>query len=203
MNLFELKAYCEVNSKAILLLRTATSDYAGARCLMINGLGAGFSLGAQAIEKFLKASLLLADPSIKVRNLSHNLLELLTKSECHISEIAELDLRPMAQRFERYYQTRYPDNPNQPQGMDTIELNELDRFVIGIYTCLPCPRNVRFRTGLYADITFSLNKNSPYMTHIERWIKERNTSLAAIWPDIEAQYPLVMQELYPQPLQNV
>ena len=203
MNFSELRAYCEANSKATLLLRTATSDYAGTRCLMINGLWAGFSLGAQSIEKYLKATLLLADPSIKVRKLSHNLVELLTESEYRVSEIAKLGLQPVAQRFERYYQTRYPDNPNQPQGMDTIELHELDRFVIGIYTCLPCPRNVKFRTGLYAEITFSLNKNSPNMTHNERWIKERNASLAAIWPDIAAQYPLVMQELYPQPLQNI
>lgn len=198
MNHLQVHDFCRAYSKATLLLHIATTDYATARCAMINGLAGGFGVGAQAIEKYLKAMILLADYSANIRGMKHYLVRLLAEAERCIPELSSHNLLPVAQRFTQYYQARYPDNPNQPSGMDTRELHELDRFVMAIYAHLPCPRNVKFRTGLYASITFSLNENSPNATPTEHWIKKNNVAIFEIWPDIVSQYPMVMQELHPR-----
>jgi HEPN domain-containing protein len=61
-----------MNANATRLLKAAADDYAAARCLLLNGLVAGgLSMGAQAIEKFLKAYILLKSSARRVRGLSH------------------------------------------------------------------------------------------------------------------------------------
>jgi hypothetical protein len=52
-----MRQFCTANSKATSLLHTAAVDYASARCLLLNCLvSGGLAMGAQAIEKFLKAA---------------------------------------------------------------------------------------------------------------------------------------------------
>lgn len=51
----ELMRYANERSAATLLLRVAAHDYAAARCRLFNGTFEGLVLGAQAIEKTLKA----------------------------------------------------------------------------------------------------------------------------------------------------
>ncbi len=75
-----LKSFCEKHSSATRLLLVAAQDYAAVRCLLQNGLLTGLMLGAQAIEKFLKAYLLLKNPTRAVRRLSHSLPKLLQEA---------------------------------------------------------------------------------------------------------------------------
>ena len=192
----EVMEFARQNQKAMLLLHAATQDYAAPRCLLLNHLFVGLSIGAQAIEKYLKAAILFAEPSREVRRLGHNISELLSEAECCIPSLAHLALKDSADRFVQYYQTRYPDNSNQPLSMDTGRRDELDLFVIGVNSRLPIPRNVKFRSGLYAEITFSLGYEQTVSPN-ERWIKEWNSALMPLWPEIESQYPDVMGELYP------
>src|ERR1700722_14109372 len=107
-----LREFSKAHSSATLLLLTATKDYAAARCLLQNGLLTGLVMGAQAIEKFLKAYLLFHDPRRKVRKLSHSLPELLREAGALLPNLSLMNFAPVAEKFDRHYATRYPDNPD-------------------------------------------------------------------------------------------
>jgi HEPN domain-containing protein len=77
-----MSQFCAANSNATKLLHAAAIDYASARCLLLNGLvSVGLAIGAQAIEKFLKAYVLLKDPSKNVRSAQHSLSHLLNEAD--------------------------------------------------------------------------------------------------------------------------
>jgi len=179
----------------MLLLLTASHDYAAARCLLLNGLFSGLPLGAQAIEKLLKAAILFADP-VKAVDKTHNLSSLLVRAECLFPSLKPLSLGAIASEFFGYYQMRYPDNPNYPSHASTGKFRDLDTMVIGLNFNLPCPRNVKMRSGLFAELTHSLNHLND-VSRAERWIKQDNLALAPHWMSIEHDYFETMRELYP------
>jgi HEPN domain-containing protein len=111
-------------------LLDAARDYASARCLLLSGLPGGFPLAAQASEKLLKGYLLMLDPDFPLRRLSHELSKLLSKADKLSPRLNLSRIAGVAQKFEKYYYTRYPDNPDWPQPMDTSELAELDEFTM-------------------------------------------------------------------------
>ena len=188
--------FARANKQAMLLLLTATRDYSSARCLMLNGLQAGFSVGAQAIEKYLKATIYLSAPSTPTKR-SHNLPALLLDAEALLPGLAASNFEATATTFHEFYQTRYPDNDNQPISMNTGMIADLDEMVIGINVMLPMPRNIRMRSGLFALVMFSLNHlNSE--TPDEKWIKMQNAALAPHWDRIRTEYFETMKEIYPQ-----
>jgi HEPN domain-containing protein len=191
----EVAAFARTNQKAMLLLHAASSDYAGARCLLLNGLFAGLTLGAQAIEKLLKASISLADPTWHIVN-THDLPRLLLLAEQRINSLSALQLISTATKFYAYYQMRYPDNPNRPSSMNTGEIVDLDQMFMGLSENLFCPRNVKMCSGIYGEITFSLN---PLNTESPsgKWIKLNNISLTALWQTIKQDYFDTMLEMYP------
>jgi hypothetical protein len=61
---------------------------------------------------------------------------------------------------------------------------------------MPCPLNVKMRTGFYAEITFSLGIAGT-VTPTEFWIKNGNNALTPLLPRIADDYGRVMKELYP------
>jgi hypothetical protein len=75
-----LSDFWKGTGKAMLLLRVAAHDYAAARCLLFNCMFEGLVLGAQSIEKCLKAYLLLHDPQRHVKALRHSLPKLLEET---------------------------------------------------------------------------------------------------------------------------
>ena len=193
----EMDEYCRKNSRATSLLLTAAHDYASARCLLLNGLFGGLVFGAQAIEKLLKAYILFIDPSREVKNaFSHSLTKLLKEAASLCPQLDFSKYTPLVQKFAGHYATRYPDDPAGSKSMTTADLFELDEFVIFLNENLPCPRNVKYRTGLYALITFSLGP-ARTITPWERWIKAINQSLAPLVPSINANHVAVLNELYP------
>lgn len=193
----DLNDYCRKHSRATLLLLTAAHDYASARCLLLNGLFGGLVFGAQTIEKLLKAYILFADPSREVKKaFSHSLTKLLQEAASLYPQLSFSKYAPLVQKFSGHYATRYPDDPAASKSMTTADLFELDEFVIFLNENLPCPRNVKYRTGLYALITFSLGP-ARTVTPWEQWIKAGNQSLAALVPRINADHVAVLTDLYP------
>jgi len=188
--------FCREHSAATRLLLVATQDYAAARCLAQNLLLTGLVLGAQALEKYLKAYLLLNNPSRNVRTLSHSLPRLLREVDGLAPHLLLLRFMPLAERFNAHYLARYPDNPDASKTMTTADILELDELIILLNDNLPCPITVKYRTGLYAAITFSLNPVAN-VTPIEHWIKSGNRALGPLLPLIEQNYNAVMKELYP------
>jgi len=192
----EIAQFSRSHASATRLLYVATQDYSAARCLALNLLIPSLVMGAQAAEKFLKSYLLLVNPSRNVRGLNHSLSRLLDEVDSHAPSLGFSRYRPLLERFERHYGTRYPDNANASTSMTTADIRELDEFIILLNENLPCPFNVRYRSGLYAAITFSL-QHGAVITPTERWIKEGNAALAPLLPRIAADYHAVMTALYP------
>jgi hypothetical protein len=185
------------NSKATTLLNTAAHDYAAARCLLLNGLmSGGLAMGAQTIEKFLKAYVLLKNPAADVRKLQHSLTDLLTAADQLSPALGLSKYAALTDRFGCYYRSRYPDNPNPPTAMYSAEIVEFDEFIMFINDNMPCPFEVKYRTGLYALVTFSLHHGRT-VTPWEGWIKERNGALAPRWSQIEADFRTVLKNLHP------
>ena len=54
----DVHSFARENKLAMQFLMVATDDYAGARCCISNSLLVGLVLGAQAVEKYLKAFIL-------------------------------------------------------------------------------------------------------------------------------------------------
>src|ERR1700731_1209194 len=100
----ELMRFDKEHSRATLLLRVAAHDYAAARCLLFNGMFEGLVLGAQAIEKTLKAYLIFNDPNRPVRALQHSLPKLLTEADALFPQLALQRLMPVVEKFRRHYQ---------------------------------------------------------------------------------------------------
>ncbi len=191
-----LRGFFEDHRSATRLLLVAAQDYAAARCLLLNGLLTGLVMGAQTIEKFLKAYLLFQDPRRDVRRLSHSLPKLLQETGALFPQLPLSGFAPLAERFGKHYATRYPDNPDASTSMTSADLFELDAFVIFINENLPCPHPVKYRTGFYAMITFSLGYKAT-VPPTEFWIKNNNQALAPLWPRIVSEYAAVMKELHP------
>ena len=194
--LAELDRYARENQKAILLLNSSASDYADARCLLINGMLGGLPLGAQAVEKVLKAYLLFYDPQRNVRKLSHKLPDLLTQTSAIFPSLNLMRFESTAIKFAQHYDSRYPDNPNASTSRTTADRFELDDVMIFLNENLPCPRHVRHRAGLNAFITSSLSQKGT-MSQWERWIKIDNRALAPLIEGINSESIQVLQELHP------
>jgi hypothetical protein len=184
------------HSRATLLLLKAAHDYAEARCLLLNGLFGGLAIGAQTIEKLLKAYLLFHDPTRDVKRLSHSLERLLKEADSLEPQLRLSRYDSLVKKFAAHYATRYPDDPAGSTSMTTADLLELDEMVVFLNENLPCPRNVKYRTGMYALITFSLGPGAT-VTPWERWIKENNRSLAPLVQRINSEQTAVLREIHP------
>jgi hypothetical protein len=186
--------FCLDHSGATLLLRVATQDYAAARCLAHHHLPASLILGAQAFEKYMKAYLLLDNPSRDVQKYGHRLSPLLRDVDGIAPHLSLSRFNPLAEKFKSHYQTRYPGNPGASTTMTTADIFELDEMIILLNESMPCPKTVRYRTGLYAAITLSLNQTA---TPTEHWIKNNNRALAPLLPRIEQDHREVMRMIHP------
>jgi HEPN domain-containing protein len=183
-----------VNPEANKLLRAAAHDYASARCLLLNGLvPGGLAAGAQAIEKFLKAYILLQNPERHLGGLRHHRLAALLSEADQLSPKLQLSkYTPQMDRFEKYYLSRYPDNEVVLAGMSSAEIVPLDEFTIHLNENMLLPLEIKLRTGLYAVITSSLHLE--VMPPWEHWIRYRNYALEPLLPRIEMEFRTTVQK---------
>jgi hypothetical protein len=185
----------KAHASAMQMLRVATQDYAAARCLLLNGLFTGLGVGAQTIEKFLKAYILFFDPDRKVRRLKHSLLDLLDEVNLIAPQLELIQFREVVERFEKHYAARYPDDPKRSISMTTADLVHLDRIVVLLSDHMLCPRHVKYRSGIFALISFPLDH--PNLSRPDsHWVVERNEALATHLPRILSECSLVMDELF-------
>src|SRR5580765_1887698 len=85
------------------MLNAATRDYIGARCCIANRLVfIGFVLGAQAVEKFMKAVLLVGG---KRPGRSHDLASLLARVTPFLPQLAAFG--PLLTALDYAYKERY------------------------------------------------------------------------------------------------
>jgi HEPN domain-containing protein len=192
----ELTRFANKYSRATLLMRAAAHDYAAARCLLFNGMFEGLSLGAQAIEKCLKAYLIFSDPNREVmKAFRHSLPRLLAEADALFPGLSLSKFAPLVERFWTHYESRYPDNSNASKNKTTADVRELDELVIFLNESMPCPHNVKYQAGIYPIITFSLQYEGT-VTQWESWIKHDNHALAPLISRINAEYVEVIKELH-------
>ena len=76
MNGIELIEFNRTHRDAVEFVIAATDDYVACRCCLLNGLFPGLRLGAEALEKYLKAFVLYGDPSLDVQKHNHRIGDL-------------------------------------------------------------------------------------------------------------------------------
>lgn len=190
-----VETFARQNKLAMQFLMVATDEYAAARCCLFNGLLSGLVLGAQAVEKYLKAFILFRDSTKNVRKLSHKISSLANQASSLDSSFSSSQYAQLITKLEQHYNTRYPDNLDASKHMSSSEIDELDQFVIFINEKMGVPLEVKYRSGFYAQINSSLERSVLFPT--ERWIKENNKALIPLLPSIQSQYLAVRNHLYP------
>jgi hypothetical protein len=73
MNASELMHFKRIHHEAVGFMEVATNDYVACHCCLLNGLFPGLRLGAEAVEKYLKAFVLYAEPAHNVRKYVHGI----------------------------------------------------------------------------------------------------------------------------------
>lgn len=144
----EMTEFTSSNREAMLYMTAGAQDYAAARCCLINGLFTGLILGAQALEKHMKAMLMFRNPSIPPKSFSHSLSKLADK----VTSDGIADLKPYVEviaKFNAHYQSRYPDNPGRSTSASTAELKQLDEVMDILVAAMPIPRDIALRSGVY------------------------------------------------------
>lgn len=159
--------YFKEKKISIQFLNTATDDYIGARCCLLNGLiTSGYVLSEQAIEKLLKSFILLLSPNEKLSR-KHILTPLMET----LQEVSKIDLSRYANLFnvltKAYPFLRYPTDPKNPHilesgitSLSTAVIDEVDDLFIFLYMRIPLPDKVKCRVSLLSLLLISRHNPS-------------------------------------------
>ena len=146
LNQNQVVEYGTKNAYALMMFHGSADDYISSRCLIFNNLTTGFSLYAQAVEKFLKALIFFSTgkkPRLERINW-HNPYEL--KLELQQHKDYGLDrFDDLLRRLHGHFQTRYLDNADRSNKMSGAELDEFDALWMHLFDLLPIPAEVKYR----------------------------------------------------------
>jgi hypothetical protein len=146
LNQTQVAEYCCKNGYAQMMFGSSADDYISSRCLISNNLTTGFSLYAQAIEKFLKALIFLEsgqEPQLARFNW-HNPYKLKLQLQKH-KDYGLDRFDELLQRLLGHFQTRYFDNADQSNKMSGDELDEFDGLWMHLFDLAPFPPEVKYR----------------------------------------------------------
>jgi len=162
-----IEKYFKENKRSIQFLNTATDDYIGARCCLLNGLiTSGYVLSQQAIEKLLRSFIFLISRHEKLRR-DHDLLLLMDT----LQRVSKIDLSRYANLFnvltKAYPFLRYPENPKNPHilksgitSLSTAVIDEVDDLFIFLYMQIPLPDKVKCGVSLLSLLLLSKQSSS-------------------------------------------
>ena len=193
MNATELIEFNRANSEAVKFITAATDDYAACRCCLLNGLFPGLRLGAEAIEKYLKAFVLYADPSLKVKNYLHSIKDLVSVALSLESSFDAARFGQVIDRLETHYRHRYPNVPDFKHDASTSELVGIDEMVLQISECLPIPEVPKFRN--YGYFFFVCCSWLPSMDPYKKWLEQDNVALQRVRTSLLKRYRAVEEQL--------
>jgi HEPN domain-containing protein len=179
MGMKEVLEFSRKHKTAVPLYSEAADNYVAARCCLLNGLFTGLRLASEAVEKLLKAHILLLNPSENVKSFGHDIPRLAERlSELTGSPVSD-SRQTLFARLKKHYDSRYPDNAVPFQTKSTGELREIDELVVELIEQTPLPEEVKFRTGLYVQlfITEEQPELAAWWTP-PRWILSDNRALA-------------------------
>jgi hypothetical protein len=172
--------YIRRNRDAMMLLFDSDTEYIACRCGLLRGHFPLLILASLAIEKYLKAYLLLKDPSqyplarLK-RKFGHKIPDLLKEAEKY--EPGFSHFCKTAAKWKANFEARYPDNADAAKNMSSSELKDIDEFVFFLYAHLPMSDTVKTRTKLFSTLLKSepsgfyredlLQNNAPFQRYVQ------------------------------------
>ena len=194
MNFVELQEFTTHHIKAVEFVIAATEDYAACRCCLLNGLFSGLYLGAEAVEKYLKAFLLYVDPTIDVRKeYSHGITKLAAKA-CSLKPGSDLSqFTKVIDRLEMHHNNRYPDHPKFKRDASTDELLAIDELVLLTVDSIPISEVPKFRNFGYFFIVCC--PWEPRMNTLKDWLERQNLALQRARDSLEQRYRAMEKEL--------
>lgn len=200
MNAAELIEFNRDHSTALEFMAVATDDYTACRCCLLHGLFPGLRLGAEAVEKYLKAFILFHDPSVEMKY-GHRIKEIAAAAGAIESRI-ESRFNPVRfseifDRLETHYRNRYPDARNFTREASTAELADIDELILYICACLPIPEVPKFRN--VGPFFFVCCAWLPPLTPYTKWLTEKNLALNRVKPILIQRYQAVEEQLAQRP----
>jgi hypothetical protein len=194
MNFVELQEFSRQHIKAVEFVMAATEDYAACRCCLLNGLFSGLYLGAEAVEKYLKAFLLFVDPSIDVKKeYSHGITKLAAKASSVKPGFDLSRFTKVLDRLQMHYNNRYPDHPKFKRDASTDELIAIDELILLIVNSITIPEVPKLRNFGYFYIACC--PWQPQMNPLKDWLERENLALQRVPDSLEERYRAIEKEL--------
>lgn len=156
----------------------AVQDYLAARCLLLNKIFVGLVIAHEAVEKQLKAILILEKVTMpqKCHDVS-NLAALLIKKDSNKYYFLA-DQTDFLARLNLHYGWRYYDGDisKRSQSMSCEDLDPFDALWLALYECYTnfLPEEFRFRTYL---LPYLFDENMLQFTNWDKWLLENNKVL--------------------------
>lgn len=193
MNALELVEFNRTHKDAGEFAIAATDDYVACRCCLLNGLFPGLRLGAEAIEKYLKAFVLYGDPSLDIRNYKHRIKDLASVATSLEPRFNAAQFSHVFDRLETHYRHRYPDVPDFRRDASTAELVGIDGAVLHLCECLPIPEVPKLRNyGLFYFVCCSW---VPALNPHKIWLEQENVTLQRVKASLAQRYQAVEEQL--------
>lgn len=143
----------KIISEANKYVMPAVDDYLGARCLLLNNIFVGLTLAHEAVEKLMKALLILENIKPQRFHILEKLSGLLIKNNSEKYRFLN-DQIEFIKRLDQHYGWRYYDGDitKRSQSESPEDLHPFDSlwiFLYEIYTDF-LPEEYQYRTYLYA-----------------------------------------------------
>ena len=193
MNATDLIEFSRTHRAAGEFLVAATDDYAGCRCCLLNGLFSGLRLGAETVEKHLKACILYADPVRVIKGYNHRIKHLASAASDLEPRFNPSDFTKVIDRLEIHYRQRYPDVTNFDRSASTGELVCIDELVLHIWECLPIPDAPKFRS--YGYYFFVCCPWAPPTNPHKKWLEQENGALQPVKTSLVQRFQTVEARL--------
>lgn len=155
----------------------AVDDYLGARCLLLNNIFVGLTLAHEAVEKLMKAILILENIKPQQSHSLEKLSGLLLKKNSEKYKLLN-DQMEFIKRLDQHYGWRYHDGDitKRSQSKSPKDLCPFDALWIALYELYASflPKEFQFYTYLYV---FLFNERLKEYTNWSEILKENNKAL--------------------------
>lgn len=164
-------------SEANQYVMPSVDDYLGARCLLLNNIFVGLQVAHEAVEKLMKAVLILEDTELPKLHSLEELTELLLKKDSRKYKFLS-DHKKFIERLDKHYGWRYYDGDitKRSQIQSPEDLKPFDVLWIAMheqYTNF-LPSAFRFRTYFYV---YLFDEGLKERTNWSEILKEDNDAI--------------------------
>ena len=184
----------KIISEANKYVMPAVNDYLAARCLLLNNIFVGLTLAHEAVEKLMKAIVILENIMLPKSHNLEKLADLLLENNSEKYKFLN-GQKEFIKRLDQHYGWRYYDGnrAKRSQSRSPEDLNPLDALWIALYELYTnfLPQEFQFRTYLFAYLfDDELNEYTNWGTIL----KENNNALQSKLNSWEAEYKKIFNK---------